>query len=166
MAAELPYRESVVRWVDPADLGHLVREPIQDGLDYLRRIADGSLPDAPAIVATGSRLVEVEPGRALVHFVPRPVHCNALRQVHGGVISTLLDSAIGYAVVSTLSPGQGFSTLQIHVNFLRGLAPGSEAAVVEGRLLRRGRRVLVAEASLHDAEGRLCANASATCLPA
>ena len=82
-------------WVDPAELGSLVGAESLDGLGYLQRLRDGTLPDAPAITATGAKLVEIEPGHAVVHFEPGVVHCNALRQVHGGVISTLLDTAIG-----------------------------------------------------------------------
>lgn len=157
--------EHTIRWVDPAELGALVGSEPLDGLGYLQRLRDGTLPDAPAIVATGARLVEIEPGRARVHFDPQLVHCNALRRVHGGVISTLLDTAIGYAVVSALAPGQGFSTVQMNVHFMRALLPGEGTAVIDGRLVRRGRRLVVAEAEMRAAEGELCATASATCMP-
>ena len=69
--------ETLIRWVDPAELpARLGPEPL-DGLGYLERLRDGTLPDAPAITATGARLVEVERGRALVHFEPDLVHTNA-----------------------------------------------------------------------------------------
>ncbi len=158
-------QESVVRWVDPAHLGRLLGGEVVSSLDYLGRIADGSLPPAPAIAMTGARLTAVETGRVGLAWQPELMHCNAMRQVHGGVIATLLDSAIGYAVVSTLALGQGFSTLQLNVNYLRPLRPDSGAAEVTGRVIRKGRRIVVAEAALHGADGKLCANASATCLP-
>ena len=158
-------RETVIRWIDPAELGTLAGPEPLDGLGYLSRLRDGTLPDAPAITATGAKLVEIEPGRAVVHFEPGLVHCNALRRVHGGVISTLLDTAIGYAVVSALPPGRGFSTLQLSVNFMRGILPGEGTVTVESRLVRPGRRIIVAEAEMRSAAGKLCANASATCMP-
>lgn len=157
--------ETVIRWVDPAELPALLGTPPVDGLGYLERLRDGTLPDAPAIAATGARLVEIERGRAVVHFDPGLVHCNALRQVHGGVVSTLLDTAIGYAVVSALPFGDGFSTVQLNVNFIRAVAPGDGTVTIESRLVRQGRRIIVAEATMHSATGKLCAVASATCLP-
>jgi uncharacterized protein (TIGR00369 family) len=158
--------ETVIRWVDPAELPALVGpEPLVDGLGYLQRLRDGTLPDAPAITATGAKLVEIDRGRALVHFEPQLVHCNALRQVHGGVVSTLLDTAIGYAVVSALPFGDGFSTVQLNVNFIRAIRPGEGTATIESRLVRQGRRIIVAEAEIRSADGKLCALASATCMP-
>ena len=161
----MSHQETVIRWVDPADVGALVGSEPFDGLGYLQRLRDGTLPDAPAIAATGAQLVTIEPGRAVVRFEPQLVHCNALRRVHGGVISTLLDTAIGYAVVSALPRGQGFSTLQLNVNFVRSIMPGDGTATIESRLVRQGRRIIVAAAEMHAADGKLCAIASATCMP-
>jgi uncharacterized protein (TIGR00369 family) len=157
--------ETVIRWVDPAELPALLGAPPADGLGYLERLRDGTLPDAPAITATGAKLVEVERGRARVHFAPGLVHCNALRQVHGGVVSTLLDTAIGYAVVSALPFGSGFATVQLNVHFLRAVTPGEGTATIESRIVRHGRRIIVAEAEMHSAAGKLCAVATATCVP-
>lgn len=158
--------ETVIHWVDPADLPRLVgTEPPADGLGYLQRLRDGTLPDAPAIAATGARLVEIERGHAVVHFAPDLVHCNAMRQVHGGVVSTLLDTAIGYAVVSALPLGEGFATVQLNVNFIRAITPGEGTVAIESRLVRHGRRIIVAEAEMRSAAGTLCAVASATCMP-
>ena len=157
--------ETVLRWVDPAELPGLVGSEPLDGLGYLQRLRDGTLPDAPAIAATGARLVEIERGRAVVRFEPELVHCNALRQIHGGVVSTLLDTAIGYAVVSALPFGEGFSTVQLNVNFMRGITPREGTVTIESRLVRQGRRIIVAEAEMRSAAGKLCAVASATCMP-
>lgn len=88
-----------------------------------------------------------------------------MRQVHGGVVSALLDTAIGYAVVSALPFGDGFSTVQLNVNFIRGIMPGEGTVTIESRLVREGRRVIVAEAEMRSATGKLCARATATCMP-
>ncbi len=157
--------ETVISWVDPAEVPGLVGTAPADGLGYLERLRDGTLPDAPAITATGARLVAIERGHAFVHFEPDVVHCNALRQVHGGVVSTLLDTAIGYAVVSALPLGTGFATVQLNVNFIRAIMPGEGTVTIEGRLVREGRRIIVAEAEMRSAGGKLCARASATCVP-
>ena len=80
-------------------------------------------------------------------------------------MSTLLDTAIGYAVTSALPLGEGFSTLQLNVNFIRGIKPGEGTVTIESRLVRQGRRIIVAEAAMRSSGGKLCAIASATCMP-
>lgn len=74
------------------------------------------------------------------------------------------DPAIS-AVVSALPLGQGFATVQLNVHFIRGLVPGEGTVAIEGRLVRQGRRVMVAEAAMCSANRKLCAVASATCMP-
>ena len=80
-------------------------------------------------------------------------------------MSTLLDTAIGYAVTSTLPLAEGFATVQLNVNFIRAIMPGEGTVTIESRLVRQGRRIIVAEAQLRSADGKLCATASATCVP-
>lgn len=160
----ISYQESVIRWADPSKLVAALDKVPTSGQEYLDLIVDGTLPSAPAIAATGAELIDVKSGRSTMTFTPSLIHCNAMRQVHGGVISTLLDTAIGYAVISLLPFGQGFSTLQLNINFLRGVGPGSGNAIVEGKVVRNGRRVIAAIAELKSFDGKLSATASANCL--
>ena len=68
-------------------------------------------------------------------------------------------------MVSALPFGEGFATVQLNVHFLRGIMPGEGTVTIEGRLVREGRRIIVAEAEMRSAAGKLCAQASATCVP-
>lgn len=84
--------------------------------------------------------------------------------VHGGYAATLLDSACGLAVHSRLAAGQGHTTLELKVSYLRALTEDSGVVRGEGRVISMGRRVAFAEATLHDGNGRLCATATSTLL--
>ncbi len=89
---------------------------------------------------------------------------NPIGSVHGGALATLLDSVMGCAVHSTLPAGRGYTTLEIKVNYLRAVTEVSGCVTATGRVVHAGRRQAVAEASLADEAGRLCATASTTCL--
>lgn len=83
--------------------------------------------------------------------------------LHGGVLSALVDTAVGGAL-STMheqsAGGVGQTTLELSVSFMSAARDGDVFA--EGRILRRGRTVAVGEASITDAAGRLLAVGRAT----
>lgn len=109
-------------------------------------------------------LVEVARGHAVFEGRPDGSVYNPIGSVHGGYAATLLDSACGVAVHSQLRAGQGFTTLELKVSYLRGLSMASGTVRAVGRVTSMGRRVAFAEATLHDGAGRLCATASSTLL--
>jgi uncharacterized protein (TIGR00369 family) len=80
------------------------------------------------------------------------------------VFATLLDSATGCAVHSTLPVGVGYTSLDLDVKFLRGMSATTGRVTCEGRVVHRGRRVAHAEASITDASGKLLATATSACL--
>jgi uncharacterized protein (TIGR00369 family) len=84
--------------------------------------------------------------------------------VHGGYICTLLDSAVGCAVHSTLPPGKGFTTLELKVNMVRALTPKTGPVRAEGKVIHVGRQTGISEGRLTDSSGKLLAWASTTCL--
>lgn len=108
--------------------------------------------------------VEAEFGRVVLTGKPTPDHYNPLGTVHGGYVATMLDSAIGLAVHTSLPAGAGYSTTDLKISYLRALTAKSGPLRGEGSLLHAGRRVAFGEAKLFDVEGRLCAHATATCL--
>jgi uncharacterized protein (TIGR00369 family) len=97
-------------------------------------------------------------------MAPREFHYNPLGTVHGGILATLLDTAAGCAVHSTLSAGVGYTSLDLTVKFLRPVTVASGALRCEGTVLSRGRTTALAEARLTDAKGRLVAHATSSCL--
>jgi uncharacterized protein (TIGR00369 family) len=134
-----------------------------DGYQQLRALLAGGLK-APIGETLGFKLVEVERGQVVFEGAPDRSVYNPLGAVHGGYAATLLDSACGIAVHSTLGPGRGHTTLELKVSYLRGLSDRSGTVRATGRVVSSGRRVAFAEASLHDGEGRLCATATSTLL--
>jgi uncharacterized protein (TIGR00369 family) len=155
-------RRRTVRWDDPAPsmeaAGRLA------GLPFLEAIRDGRLPAPPVSRLLGFTLAEVESGRAVFDCEPSEAHYNPLGSVHGGIISTLLDSALSCAVHTTLPAGTGSTTAELKVNFVRPVVIGTGRLRAEGRIIHSGSRLATAEARLTDAEGKLYAHAVGTCL--
>lgn len=134
-----------------------------DGHDQLAALlAAGRQP--PIGETLNFRLVELERGRVVFEGMPDHRVLNPIGSVHGGYAATLLDSACGCAVHSSLPHGQGYTTLELKVSFHRALGEASGSVRAEGKLVSLGRRVGFAEARLVDAEGRLCASATSTLL--
>lgn len=157
-----PAGERTHAWADPSAGAARAREV--DGLTFLRELAAGELPPAPVAATLGFSLLEVAEGRVEFGMDPAEFHYNPIGSVHGGVLATLLDSAAGCAVQSTLPAGSGYTSLDLSVKFLRAVGTGSGTLRCEGLVVHRGRRTALAEARLHDAAGRLCAQATSACL--
>lgn len=134
-----------------------------DGLQQLRAmLAAGRQPPIGETLAFS--LVEVDRGHAVFEGTPGISVYNPIGSVHGGYAATLLDSACGVAVHSSLTADQGYTTLELKVSYLRGLSDASGTVSAVGRVTSMGRRVAFAEATLHDSAGRLCATATSTLL--
>jgi uncharacterized protein (TIGR00369 family) len=135
------------------------------GLEVLRGIAAGEQPGAPIAELLGFEPVEAEEGRVVFACVPGPEHYNPLGTVHGGLPATLLDSAMGCAVHSTLPAGVGYTTLELKVNFTRPITSETGRILCEGTVVHRGGRVATAEGRVYaEASGKLLAHGTTTCL--
>lgn len=108
----------------------------------------------------GSRLDAVEVGEASVSLEIQDKHRNLMGTLHGGMISTLADTATGIAMGARLDEGMTWTTTSLNVTFL---APGRTGRVIaHARVVKAGRRFGYAEADVVDAEDRLLARATAT----
>jgi uncharacterized protein (TIGR00369 family) len=116
----------------------------------------------PVAELIGFRVAEVAPGRAVVELVAGPQHANPLGTVHGGILCDIADAAMGVAYASTLGAGETFTTIELKINFLRPAFTGR--LVATARLVKSGRTIGLAECDVEDAEGRLIARASSTCM--
>ena len=90
----------------------------------------------------------------------REEHMSRANRVHGGVLFTLLDTALGTAVVKSLERGRGCATLELKINYFRPIQEGTIRA--EGRLVNRSRRTAYAEGEVVNEEGKILAKASGT----
>lgn len=134
-----------------------------NGLEQLQSLIDsGRKP--PIYELLDFALVEVGKGRAVFQAIPGARAYNPLGAVHGGFAATVLDSACGCAVHSSLTADQAYTTLELKVQFHRAITSETGKLRAEGKLTTLGRRVAFAEARLIDADGRLYASASSTLL--
>src|SRR3954447_6638152 len=134
------------------------------GIDFVRGIFNGKLPSPPIMQGVEPFDCSAEAGVVVLHSTPAFRHYNPIGSVHGGYAATLLDSAMGLAIHSTLPPGSGYTTLEFKVSFIRGITKDTGPVRTEGRTLNVGRRAATAEARITDAKGRLLAHATTTCL--
>jgi uncharacterized protein (TIGR00369 family) len=134
------------------------------GLDFLKHLADGSHPAPPFARETDIWIVEAERGRVLFAAMPSKRFYNPLGTVHGGWISTLLDSAMGCAVHSVLLAGQAYTTVDMTVNFVRPVLEKTGKLTCEGKIIHAGGRIATAEGRVWDEAGTLIAHGSETCL--
>ncbi len=135
-----------------------------DGLSFLRGIIAGTFPAPPITETLGFALIAVEEGSATFAGTPTMRHYNPIGTVHGGYAATLLDSALGCAVHSTLARGEAYTTLEFSIKLVRAITGDSGQVTARGRIVHRGRSIATADAELRDAKGKLCAHASTICM--
>ncbi|MBN9392232.1 MAG: PaaI family thioesterase [Chloroflexi bacterium] len=155
-------RSRTYTWSDPMSAAQAGRS--LSGLEYMQKLLAGEFPPPPIAATMGFRLAEVEFGRAVFEIVPAEYHYNPIGIVHGGLAATLLDSALGCAIHTTLPAGTGYSTLELHVNLVRGITAQTGLLHCEGKVIHAGRQVATAEARLVDAQGKLYAHGTTTCI--
>lgn len=134
------------------------------GLDFLRAMLDGRLPYAPIAETLDFAFVRIEKGEVDLIGEPRHGFYNPIGTVHGGWAATLLDSCMACAVHSALPAGQGYSTIEIKVNYARPISIATGPMRGEGRVLTFGARVASAEGRLLGHDGKLYAHGTTTCL--
>jgi uncharacterized protein (TIGR00369 family) len=134
------------------------------GMEIFAGIFSGELPRPPIGDTLDFLPIRIEPGVAVFQGRPQIKHYNPLGTVHGGWFATLLDSAMGCAVHSTLAAGKAYTTLEFKVNIVRALTDAVPLVRAEGKLVHGGRQVATAEARLVGPEGKLYAHATTTCL--
>jgi len=137
---------------------------MMSGIEVLEGIQDGTLPPPGVAQTLGMELEDIRWGRVTFSLDPGDEHGNPLGTVHGGVLATLLDSAMGCAVHSTLDAHHGYTTLELKVNDVRPVLATTGRIRAEGHTIHVGRQVATAEGRIVDEDGRLYAHATTTCL--
>jgi uncharacterized protein (TIGR00369 family) len=155
-------RTRLLTWQDPLPTAAAGAD--MAGLDYMRAFAAGELPPPPIAVTMRARPVEIAEGRVAFEGEPGEEHYNPIGVVHGGWVATLLDSALGCAVHTTLAAGVGYTTLALDTRFVRPISRETAVVRCEAEVLHRGRRQSTAEGRATDSGGKLLAHATATCL--
>jgi uncharacterized protein (TIGR00369 family) len=159
---EITRRREVV-WQDPMPSAAAGAELA--GLDYMQALIAGRIPPPPIAVTMNFTPVEVEDGHAVFQGRPGEEHYNPIGVVHGGYASTLLDSALGCAVHTTLPVGSAYTTLTLEVKLVRPITRDTGALRAVADVVHRGRRQQTAEAKLFAVEsGKLLATGTSTCM--
>jgi uncharacterized protein (TIGR00369 family) len=155
-------RTRTITWEDPT--AAIQTGKTISGIAYLKALQSGELPPPPFAVLLDISMHEVSEGRVVFTAEPSEFHYNPLGTVHGGVMATLLDSALGCAVQSMLPAGTSYTTLELKVNFLRPVTAKTGTIYAEGKIIHLGGRVATAEGRVTDAAGKLYAHGTTTCI--
>jgi uncharacterized protein (TIGR00369 family) len=140
------------------------RQKEMSGLEFVQGLVDGTLPLNTIARTLGYDVTEAADGRVVVTAVPTDAHLNPAGTVHGGLAATLLDTAMGLAIHTTLEKGVGQTTLEFKISLVRPITPETGPIRAEGTVISRGRRVGTAEGRITDGKGRLLAHGTTTCL--
>lgn len=134
------------------------------GLAYMQAMIAGELPKPPIAHTLDFNLLEASEGRAVFGIQPSEFHYNPIGVIHGGLAATLLDSALGVAVHTTLPQGKGYTTAQLNINLTRPITATTGYLRAEAQVIHVGRTTATAEGRLVDEHGKLYAHATTTCL--
>lgn len=155
-------RKRVLAWDDPT-IGAAAM-PGMSGFQYLHSMMGKKLPPPPMGELLNMTLVDAAPGAATVTCYPDEFHYNPIGSVHGGRVCTLLDSALGCAVQTTLPKGLKYTSIEIKVNYLRSVRADSDPLTCVGVVSKPGNRVAFADGTVTDARGKLVATATGSSL--
>lgn len=134
------------------------------GLEFLQGILNGDIPAAPVAKTLDFHPISVEAGKVQFEFMPQEFHFNPIGSVHGGIVSTALDTVMGCAIHSILPRGVAYTTLELKVNFIKAVTLQSGRMLVEGRLIHSGRSTALVEGDVKDENGTLYAHGVSTCM--
>jgi uncharacterized protein (TIGR00369 family) len=157
-----PERSRTIEWEDPLIGANLAKT--MSGLEYIEALIDGSIPPPPITTLMRMKAVSAEFGKTVFTCEPDESMYNPIGTVHGGLVCTLLDSVLGCATHTTLPAGQGYTSLEIKVSYLRPVLADSGTLTATGIVTKPGSRAAFADATVVDARGKLIATASSTLL--
>jgi uncharacterized protein (TIGR00369 family) len=156
-------RTRTLTWQDPLAAAAAGTE--LSGIEYMLAILDGKIPPPPIAVTLRMAVVDIGDGEATFEGHPGEEHFNPIGVVHGGYAATLLDSAMGCAVHTTLPAGVGYTTLTLETKFVRPIGRDTGVVRAEAEVVHRGRRQATTEGRLVAGDsGKLLAHATGTCL--
>ena len=134
------------------------------GLELMQAYVARKLPAPPIAKLISMDITHVEHGHIFIAVQPNHQHLNTIGTVHGGFTATILDSATGSAIHSTLNAGEIYSTIQLNIQYVRPISPDIGELIAEGVVVHRGKQLATAEAYLRDESNKLYAHATASCM--
>jgi uncharacterized protein (TIGR00369 family) len=134
------------------------------GLEFVARLADGRIRRPPMAETLPFILLLPEEGKVELLGTPEARFCNLTNTIHGGWIMTMLDTVMALAAQTTLSPGEACPSHETTAKFVRPIFADSGEMHVIGHVVSRGRTVITLEGRIEDAQGKLHAHGTSTCL--
>ncbi len=131
-------------------------------LAYMQRMIKGEAPGAPIMQTLGMRVVQAEAGHVVLEMEVGPQLANPTGTLHGGVLCDIADAAMGATYITTLGPGESYTTLELKINFMRPVRKGKILA--DARMIQVGRTIGLVECRVLDADKRLVAHVISTCM--
>lgn len=147
-------------WIDP----HAVQpdDDAMNGRESLEATIRGEAPLPPIAATLDYRISGVGDGTAVVSCDPGEHHLNPFKIVHGGLAATLIDTATGCAISTQSPPGTGQTTINLQIEYFRPMTENTGPVRCEGRVVKRGRRIAVADAEIKGEDGTVYARGSGT----
>jgi uncharacterized protein (TIGR00369 family) len=161
-SALMSQRQRTITWEDPAAAAELGR--VLSGREFLEKIRSGAIPPPPIAATLGMDLVEIGEGTAVFELQPSEHLYNPIGSVHGGVMCTMLDSAMSCAVHTLVPIGRAYTTAELKVNFVRPITRDTPRVRAEAKVIHPGRQLATSEGRIVDERGRLYAHGTATCM--
>jgi uncharacterized protein (TIGR00369 family) len=134
------------------------------GIEYFRKMMAGELPRPAMLELLGIRLIEVDEGRVVFTATAEERFYNGTGVAHGGFAASLLDTALGCAINSTMPVGRRFTTLELKINLTRPLTKEVGPLRCEAKVVHVGGRTATSEGRIVDAKGKLYAHGTTTCI--
>lgn len=160
-ANDIRPRSRSFTWQDPAAVAREAQ--LLPGIEFLRKVKTGEIR-APIQDTLDFRLDDFGEGWSTWTLVPDEYQYNPAGTVHGGVVSTLLDTAMGVALWTTLPTGAFGTTVELKVNFVRPITRETGPVRCEARVIHSGRTIGTAEGKVVDRAGKLIAHGTTTCM--
>ncbi len=155
-------RSRTFTWSDPMTGATQART--MSGQAYLDAMSAGTIDFPPLLHTLDFKVEGASEGSAVFSFQPQEFHYNPIGTVHGGVITAMLDSAMGCSLHSVLEAGVGYTTLEIKVNFLKAITIKTGVLKAIGKVIHNGSRMALTEAQLVDEAGTVYAHGTSTCM--
>ncbi|MDK3016488.1 PaaI family thioesterase [Pseudodonghicola flavimaris] len=157
IAAEIPMPELRFGLADPKQAAGM------SGLEQMQAVVAGQFPAPPIVAVMHQWIHEIAEGRMVFLGNPSAQYLNPMGLVHGGWTMTLLDSALGCAVQTTLAPGETYASLGTEVKFIRPVLAATGQVRCLAEVQSRGRNTATASGRVEDREGRILATGTTTC---
>jgi uncharacterized protein (TIGR00369 family) len=155
-------RQRTITWKDPLEAAAAARG--LSGREFLEKLRNGELPPPPISATLGMSLIEIGEGFAAFDLQPGEHLYNPIGTVHGGVMCTMLDSAMSCAVQTLVPAGKAYTTAELKVNFVRPITLDTPRVRAEAKVIHPGRQLATSEGRIVDERGRLYAHGTATCM--